>query len=179
LARPTDLAPQPDPESLERPGRHDNREKRGTKPNGAEAVTMRGPTAMAEHRNTGRVREALDAFDGGDFDTMRSFLAEDIVWHVGGDHPLSGDYRGRDEVLEYCARARELTAGTLRGEPLGILTNERHAGVFNRVTGERNGRKLDTVLAQAVRFDDKGRWTEYWALAAEQDDVDTFWAEES
>jgi ketosteroid isomerase-like protein len=131
---------------------------------------------VAEHPNAGRVRQALDAYNRGDFAALRSFLADDIVWHVGGHHPLSGDYRGRDAVVEYCVKALELTGGTLKGEPLEILVDERHAGVFNRVTGERNGRKLDTVLAQAITFDDQGRWTEYWALADEQERVDVFWA---
>jgi uncharacterized protein len=133
---------------------------------------------VAEQRNARQVREALDAYDRGDFETLRSFLAEGIVWHVGGDHPLSGDYRGREAVLGYCAKAREVTGGTLRGEPVEILVNDRHAGVFNHVTGEREGKKLDAVLAQAVTFDDEGRWTEYWALADEQDRVDAFWADE-
>jgi ketosteroid isomerase-like protein len=131
--------------------------------------------AVAEHPNVAGVREALSAYDRGDFDTLRSFLADDIVWHVGGNHPLSGDYRGRDAVVDYCARALGLTDGTLKGEPLEILVDDRHAGVFNHVTGERNGRRLDAVLAQAITFDDQGRWTEYWALADEQDEVDAFW----
>ena len=68
---------------------------------------------------------------------------------------------------------------SLHGEPLEILVSDRHAGVFNRITGERNGRKLDAVLAQALRFDEEGRWTEYWALADEQDEVDEFWSDAS
>jgi hypothetical protein len=134
---------------------------------------------MAEHPNAARVREGFAAWNRGDFDTVREYLADDVVWHVGGDHPLSGDYRGRDAVLEYCARAFQLTGGTLKGEPLEILVDERHAGVFNRVTAERGARRLDAVLAQAVRFDGDGRWLEYWALADEQDDVDAFWVEAS
>jgi hypothetical protein len=46
-----------------------------------------------------------------------------------------------------------------------------------RITGERDDRKLDVVLAQALSFDENGRWTEYWALADEQDKVDAFWAD--
>ena len=130
---------------------------------------------MGEHPNIGRVREALAAYDRGDFKSLGTFLADDIVWHVGGRHPLSGDYRGRDAVLAYCAKARSLTGGTLRGEPLEVLANERHAGVFNRVTGMRGDTKLDAILAQAVTFDEAGRWKEYWALSSEQDDVDAFW----
>jgi uncharacterized protein len=131
--------------------------------------------AVAEHPNAARVREAFAAYDRGDFERLGSFLADGIVWHVGGNHPLSGDYRGRDAVVEYCAKAQSLTGGSLRGEQLGVLVNDRHAGVFNHVTGERGGRSLDAVLAQAITFDDEGRWTEYWALANEQDEVDAFW----
>jgi hypothetical protein len=36
-----------------------------------------------EHANAVRVREALAAYDRSDFDTLRLFLSEEIVWHVG------------------------------------------------------------------------------------------------
>jgi ketosteroid isomerase-like protein len=130
---------------------------------------------VAEHPIAGRVREALDAFTRGDFETLGTFLAEDVVWHVGGSHRLSGDYRGRAAALAYCAEAFALSGGTLHGEPFEILASERHAGVFNRVTGEHGDRKLDALLAQAIRFDDEGLWAEYWALADNQDEVDAFW----
>jgi uncharacterized protein len=139
--------------------------------------TCYGRRGVDEHPNAAQVREGFDAYNRGDLEAMRPFLAENILWHVGGDHPLSGDYRGRDAVLDYCRKALDLTGGTLKGEPLEILVNDRHAGVFQRITGQRDGKSLDVVLAQALTFDDEGRWSEYWALADEQDDVDAFWAE--
>ena len=138
---------------------------------------MYGRSAVGGQPTSDRVREAFAAFNRGDVEAMRPFIAEDIVWHVGGDHPLSGDYRGRDALFEYVGKVLELTGGTLTAEPLDVLVNDRHAGVFQRVTGERDGRKLDVVLAQALTFDDDGRWSEYWALADRQDEVDAFWAE--
>jgi ketosteroid isomerase-like protein len=132
--------------------------------------------SVDEHPNAARVRDGFAAYNRGDFAAMRTILAQDILWHVGGNHPLSGDYRGRDAVLDYCAKAHELTGGTLSGEPLEILANDRHAGVFQRITAERNGKRLDVVLAQALTLDDDGRWTEYWAMADQQDEVDAFWA---
>jgi ketosteroid isomerase-like protein len=130
---------------------------------------------LGEHLNTAWVRAGFEAYNRGDFETLASYLAEDVVWHVGGDHPLSGDYRGRDAVLDYCRKAQELAGGTLQGEPLEILASDRHAGVFNHITAKRDGMTLDVVLAQALKLDDKGRWTEYWALADEQGAVDAFW----
>jgi ketosteroid isomerase-like protein len=72
---------------------------------------------------------------------MRAFLAEDILWHVGGKHPLSGDYRGVEAVLDYYAKVREQTGGTLTLEAVDILANDDHGGVFMRVRGERRARR--------------------------------------
>jgi ketosteroid isomerase-like protein len=131
---------------------------------------------VEEHPNVERIRDALAAYNRGDLESMRSFLAEDVVWHVGGNHPLSGDYRGRDAVFDYYAKVRDLTGGTLTLEPLDILANDRHGGIFMRVSGQREGKTLDVVLAEALTLDESGRWAEYWALADEHDKVDAFWA---
>jgi ketosteroid isomerase-like protein len=127
------------------------------------------------HQNEARIRAALDAYRGGSRDDLREHLSDDIVWHVGGDHPLSGDYRGIDAVLDYHDKTRALTGGTLALEPLSILADDDHAGIFMRVQGEGGGAKLDTVLAEALRLDEQGRWVEYWAQADDQAAVDSFW----
>jgi ketosteroid isomerase-like protein len=131
---------------------------------------------VAEHPNVQRIRDALDAYNAGDLDRMRAFIAEDILWHVGGAHPLSGDYRGLDEVIRYYEGVKEQTGGTLTLEPIDVLANDEHGAIFMRVRGERDGRTIDVELAEALTFDDQGRWAEYWALADEQETVDAFWA---
>ena len=54
-------------------------------------------------------------------------------------------------------------------------TNDRHAGIFMHVTGTRNGRSLDVEMAEAITFDDDGRWQEFWSLAEDQATIDEFW----
>jgi uncharacterized protein len=130
---------------------------------------------VEEHPNVQRIRDALAAYNRGDLESMRSFISEDVLWHVGGNHPLSGDYRGRDAVFDYYAKVRDLTGGTMTLEPLDILANDQHGGIFMRVSGQRDGKTLDVVLAEALALDESGRWTEYWALADEQGKVDDFW----
>ena len=66
---------------------------------------------MAEHPNAGLIREAISLFNRGDWDAYREYFTEDVVWHVGGNHPLSGDYRGRDAIFEYFEKVRDLTGG--------------------------------------------------------------------
>ena len=41
---------------------------------------------------------------------------------------------------------------------------------------DRDDRHLDIVLAQAYRINPDGKFTEYWALADDQDAVNAFWS---
>ncbi len=121
-------------------------------------------------------REHSNVFNRGDLAEYRQFFTEDLVWHVGGNNPMSGDYRGLQAAFDYFERVRQLTGGSLRSEPLDILADDTHIGVFTRVTAARGGRQLDVVLAQAFRVNADGLFTEYWALADDQEAVDAFWA---
>ncbi len=131
---------------------------------------------MGEHPNITRAREAFEVFARGDLESYKAFFADDVVWHVAGTHPLSGRYQGRDALSDYFQRVREMTQGTLTVEPNTILADDSHLGVFARVQAERNGRTMDVILAQAFRVDPEGKWTEYWALADDQEAVDAFWS---
>ena len=123
-----------------------------------------------------RLQVWLDAYGEHDRDAMAGSLAEDAVWHVGGTHRLSGDYRGRDAILGYFDAVRQETGDTLSIEPLEVLANERHGAAFLRVTAERQGRGLNTVVADAFRFGEDGRILEFWAHSADQTAVDEFWS---
>lgn len=45
----------------------------------------------------GRLHEA---FNCRDREALLGCLAEDVAWHVGGDHPLAGTFVGRDGLWE-------------------------------------------------------------------------------
>jgi hypothetical protein len=129
----------------------------------------------ANHPNADRVRQALDAFAAEDWDRMNSHLDDHVVWHVGGDHPLAGTYRGRESVMSYMRAARALTGGTLRLEVGEVLANDDFGAVILRATAQRNGKQLDVQMAEAIRFGEDGRWAEFWALSDNQATVDEFW----
>jgi uncharacterized protein len=132
---------------------------------------------MDEHSNVARVRDALETFNRGDLDVYREFFDDDVVWFVRGTHPMAGAYRGIDALFDYFRRARNVTGGSLRIDPVDIVADDRHAGVVARVRASREDeRKLDVEMAEAFIFADDGRVTEFWALASDQDAVDAFWA---
>jgi len=131
---------------------------------------------MAEHPQVTRTREFLATFARDDFEALGAFFSDDVVWHVAGKHPLAGDYHGRDALLAYFARARDESGGTLALEPSGILANDEHVALFLRVTGERNGKRLDIEMAEAMDVGADGRWTAFFAMADDQHAVDEFWS---
>ncbi len=123
-----------------------------------------------------RLETWLAAYGEKDRDAMAGALADDALWHVGGTHRLSGDYRGREAILGYFDSVRQETADTMMLEPLEVLANARHGAAFLRVIADRQGRHLDVVVADAFRFDEDGRIREFWAHAADQAAVDEFWS---
>jgi uncharacterized protein len=132
--------------------------------------------AMTEHPGVARAKASIDAFNSGDMAALREFYSEDVLWHVGGKHGLSGDYRGREELFSYFDRVRDMTGGTLTLEPEAILASDQHTAIFMRVSGNRDGKTLNVTLAEAFTVGPDGRWTEFWSLADDQDAVDAFWS---
>ena len=131
---------------------------------------------MDEHPGVQRAKDYVQLFADGQLDQLRDFYSEDVVWHVGGRHPLSGDYSGRDALFSYFDRVRELTGGTLKLEPESIVASDRYTAMFTRVTAQRDEKSLDVVLAQIYRNGPDGRWNEYWAVTDDQGAVDAFWS---
>lgn len=120
-------------------------------------------------------RAVLQAVSDGDLDRLESQLSDDIVWHVGGDHPLAGDYRGREAVRRYHTRVAALSSGSLRLEPVDVLASDNYLGIFLKASANAGSHTLDTTMVEAIRLSDDGRWAEFWGLAEDQDLVDAFW----
>jgi ketosteroid isomerase-like protein len=128
------------------------------------------------HPNAERLRGFLDAYDAGERERLGEMLADDAVWHVGGTHRLSGDYRGREAILGYFDQVGAETSRTLMLEPIEIIANDDHGAAFLRVTAEREGERLDVTMAEAFHLDDDGRIREFWAHATDQAAIDRFWS---
>jgi ketosteroid isomerase-like protein len=131
---------------------------------------------MAEDTNVERMRQGYEAFQSGNLDSVKEFLAEDVVWHVPGNNPFSGDYKGRDDVISFFARSMQETEGTLRVELHDVLANVEHGVGLVRVTAERGGKKLDARGANVFHLDDQGRATEVWTLTEDSAQADDFWS---
>ena len=91
------------------------------------------------HPNEDVIRSYVLAFAQGDLDSAKRYLADDIVYHVGGRHSLAGDYRGKANTIAFFRQRSLKTGGTFRIEPHDLLANDNHGVALSTAHAERNG----------------------------------------
>ncbi|MCT9076819.1 nuclear transport factor 2 family protein [Streptomyces fulvoviolaceus] len=131
---------------------------------------------MAEHPHAALVRKGYEAFTRGDMDTLRGLMTADCTHHVPGSHPLSGDFKGQDAVIDMYGRLFEETGGTMQVDMRSLLVDGRgHVVAVHRFKADRKGRHIDengciifrvvgekiSDLDECVEDIDKGN--EFWA----------------
>jgi uncharacterized protein len=124
------------------------------------------------HPNEDLLMREYDAFAREDLTSLDEIFADDIVYHVPGHNPFSGDYRGKEAVYELFRQDRH---ASFRSEIHDILANDRHAAALTVVHGARQGRVLEDITVHVVHVVD-GRITEAWFLPGDQAASDAFWS---
>lgn len=105
---------------------------------------------------------------------LEELLSEDVVWHVPGTSPISGEHRGREAVLEYFLRRRELAGGTMRVSERGQL--EGHDVVVQLADGTATiGGQTSSWRTAGLYRVAGGRLVEAWLVPADLAAFDAIW----
>ena len=105
----------------------------------------------------------------------RRNIAPDIVWHVPGHNPVSGDYHGFDEYTTLMpSRMAPLTRWDFTLD--SVMVNGPYVVATFMVQGERKGKTLDLRGAHIMRVNDQGQVVEGWGFTDDQDTLDDFFA---
>jgi uncharacterized protein len=107
----------------------------------------------SEHPNAALVRRLFASF-GKDAMAVSAALSREIVWRVPGNTVMSGEYRGRRDVVEFLRRTGLETGGTYRSRLHTVLADDDWAVAIYRATGHRNGIDLDVEQALVMRIED-------------------------
>jgi ketosteroid isomerase-like protein len=126
-----------------------------------------------EHPNAALTRRVFAAF-GSDPKVISAAMSREIIWRVPGNTMMSGEYRGRREVVEFLRRTGLETGGTYRSTLKEVLANDDWAVAIYRAYGTRNGIDLDVDQALVIRCEE-GLWKEVTAVPLD-DAFDAFWA---
>jgi ketosteroid isomerase-like protein len=126
------------------------------------------------HPNAELLRRGYEAFAKGDMPTVLGIFADEITWHVPGRSPLSGDYKGPEEVVGFFTKSMELSGGTLRVEADEILAEGERVVVISTVSAERNGQSWSSPEVHLWRVSD-GKAIEFSEFQGDQQTEDEFW----
>jgi uncharacterized protein len=127
-----------------------------------------------EHPNVTVVREGFQAMQRGDTAWIDQHLADDVVWHVGGNSKWAGTYQGKRQVLDFFARQAQSTAGPPSVDIHDILGNDEHVVVLGTASSTaRDGSSAEWKYTQIFHIRD-GKTTEVWGMAENDAAVDPF-----
>jgi ketosteroid isomerase-like protein len=105
------------------------------------------------HPNAKLVERLFSAF-GHDAKQISATFDRDVVWRVPGTTAMSGEYRGRREVVEFLRRTGTETNGTYRSRLHTVFADDEWGLAVYRAWGTRNGIELDVDQALVLKFDD-------------------------
>lgn len=132
---------------------------------------------MAEHPHIALFHAAHEAFERGDTEAMRSWFAEDFVWHEPGHNPLSGDYRGADEVFGLFGRIGRATNGRFDTLLVDVLANGTHLVVLLELVASVGERSIGMNRVNVYRTNADGRVAERWGYVGDQAAFDALFAD--
>jgi uncharacterized protein len=126
-----------------------------------------------EHPNVEVIRAWTRAVSARDLDRVRSLLDEQARFHIGGRNPVSGDYMGRDQVLNDFFRRLAHVFDRIDVQLHDVLANDDHVvAIINRTI--RRGTRTLEMRAVGVYHVRGGRITEAWIHEGDQHAADEF-----
>jgi uncharacterized protein len=134
-------------------------------------MTTTTPTAEANKR---LIEGLYEAFGRGDVPAVFQAFDEKIFWHIPGRGPISGDYRGHQEVRRFFESFMGLSGGTFRIRIDEILASDHRVLALVTESAERGGRKWSSPQVHAWTIQN-GKATVFWQFQGDQQTEDEFW----
>ena len=126
------------------------------------------------HPNASLLNTAYDALSRGDMDALGETFADDVSFSVPGSTPLTGEYKGKDQVFAFFQRVMDMSGGSFKLLPHSIIADDEHAVGLLALTAERNGKSAGYNSVHVVHIDD-GKLAEFWEFP-DQPAFDDFWS---
>ena len=121
------------------------------------------------------VRKAYADFARGDIPSVLAAFASSIIWHIPGHSPLSGDYKGQEEIVRFFQRTMELCGGIFAIEVHDVLGEADVVVALTTVKAERNGRSGAFSEVHVWRLAN-GKVTEFREFQGDEQGEDRFWS---
>ena len=124
--------------------------------------------------NAAVIRKAYQDFARGDIPAVFAAFDPTITWHVPGHSPLSGDYRGHDEIGGFFGRTMELSAGAFSIDVHNVLADGDVVVALVTVSAQRNGVSASFPEVHVWRMRN-GKAVEFREYQGDEQREDRFW----
>jgi hypothetical protein len=132
-----------------------------------------------EHAHALLLREFHEAqnrfYAGGEQGPVEAMLTDDVTWHVPGDSPIAGEHRGRERVLAYFAKRRQISDASFQIAVHGVLADDQRAVILAGGEVRRGAQTLSWGTVGIFRIAD-GMIAECWVLPHDQRAFDEIWS---
>jgi ketosteroid isomerase-like protein len=126
-----------------------------------------------QHPSAVLMRKVDEALLAGDFAGFLALHTEDVVMHVPGGSPLSGDHVGRDGIAAVFQRELSMLDAPPEFVPLDDLGSDDHAAAVVIQRMQRGGRSYEGLQVVIARVRD-GHLSEVWFRPEDQASFDEF-----
>lgn len=130
-------------------------------------------TSSIAQRNMELTRKGYAAFNTGDVQTVMGLLADEVVWHVFGSGPFTGDHRVKRAVMELFGNYLQLL-DSQSTEIHDVLANDQHTVVMATLRLSRKGKSIEHKITDVIHPDSEGRVAEFWRFFEDQSKADAF-----
>jgi uncharacterized protein len=128
---------------------------------------------MSAQEDAALVRRGYGAFIAGDMEWLNAHLHENVVWHVPGDNLMSGDHRGRENVLAFFAKTVQIALPEF--DIHDIVASDDHVVALATIHWRRNdnGETFEDRVGQVFHLDG-GQVLEVWTMGENLAGYDRF-----
>ena len=110
----------------------------------------------------------------GDFKSVFETMSDNIVWHMGGEGPLSGIVKGKEALGERLGEFTKRSNGTFRVITNWAASNDCFVVASVVSLAEKEDEKLNDPGIDLFRIEN-GKIQEVWTFVEQQEEEDKFW----
>ncbi|GAA5194231.1 hypothetical protein GCM10023346_21160 [Arthrobacter gyeryongensis] len=105
-------------------------------------------------QNKDIVRRSYELFAEGRIAEAAELYAPDAVWTFPGQNALTGEYTGRDAIVnEFLPKLFGISGGTYRATLMDVADGDGHTFALQHSQAERDGQSIDYVLCNVISIE--------------------------
>jgi uncharacterized protein len=130
---------------------------------------------MGNTSDTPMMQRYVEAWLRKDAEAALAFVADDVILHAAGRHPLAGEFLGKQAFLDAYTTALATLGGTVEAVALqDLLVGPERAVALVRVRAIRGERVLEFDRVNVYRLHDE-QIVEIWSCDFDPYALDEFW----